>query len=78
VVVAWVVARRTSKVGRRKSSRKSGGNVRVRTVRVRSKRTWTAVERAYTQKYVTPASLAYVRGFRTPRRREATIEFLPR
>ena len=53
-------------------------NVRVRAVRVRSRRTWTAVERAYAQKYVTPASLAYVRGFRTPARREATIEFLPR
>jgi len=53
-------------------------NVRVRTVRVRSKRTWTAVERAYAQKYVTSASLAYVRGFRTPARRQATIEFLPR
>ena len=53
-------------------------NIRVRAVRVRQKRIWAAIERAYAQKYSTPASMKYVRGFRTPRRREATIEFIPR
>jgi hypothetical protein len=36
------------------------------------------VERAYAEKYFTPGSLKYVRGFRTPRRRETTMEFVPR
>lgn len=52
--------------------------VRIRAVRARGQRIRDAVERAYAAKYVTPASLKYVRGFRTPRRRETTIEFLPR
>jgi hypothetical protein len=52
--------------------------IRVRAVRARGKRIHDAVERAYAQKYSTPASLKYVRGFRTPRRRETTIEFIPR
>ena len=38
---------------------------------------WT-VERAYADKYDTRASLQYVRGFRTKRRRESTMEFRPR
>ena len=53
-------------------------NIRVRAVHIRTKRIWTSVERAYAQKYSTPASRKYVRGFRTPRRREATIDFIPR
>ena len=52
--------------------------VRVRAVRVRSERLRDAVEEAYAEKYNTPGSRKYVRGFRTPRRREATIEFVPR
>jgi hypothetical protein len=52
--------------------------VRVRAVPVRSERFRDAVEQAYAQKYPTPGSAKYVRGFRTKRRREATIEFLPR
>lgn len=52
--------------------------IRVRAVRVRSERTRDAVERAYAVKYPTPGSRKYVRGFRTARRREATIEFVPR
>lgn len=51
--------------------------VRVRAVGVRSERLRDAVERAYAEKYPTPGSLKYVRGFRTARRREATIEFVP-
>ena len=49
--------------------------VRVRAVPVRSERIRDAVERAYAEKYPTPGSVKYVRGFRAPRRREATMEF---
>ena len=52
--------------------------IRVRAVRVRSERVRDAVERAYAVKYPTPGSRKFVRGFRTARRREATIEFVPR
>ncbi len=52
--------------------------VRIRATRARGERIRDAVEEAYTAKYPTKASLKYVRGFRTPRRREATIEFVPR
>jgi hypothetical protein len=52
--------------------------IRVRAVRARGERIRDAVEDAYARKYATPASLKYVRGFRAPRRREATIEFVPR
>ena len=52
--------------------------VRVRAVRARGERLRDAVERAYAEKYPTPASRTYVRGFRTPRRRETTMEFVPR
>ena len=52
--------------------------VRVRAVPVRSERIRDAVEDAYAEKYPTPGSAKYVRGFRTKRRREATIEFVPR
>jgi len=55
-----------------------GRNIRVRAVRVRSERLRDAVERAYAVKYATPGSRKYVRGFRTSRRRAATIEFVPR
>jgi hypothetical protein len=51
--------------------------VRIRAVRIRSTRIRDAVERAYADKYRTPASLKYVRGFRTPRRRDTTLEFVP-
>lgn len=50
----------------------------VRAARVGSERVRDAVEHAYAAKYRTKASQKYVRGFRTPRRREATIEFVPR
>jgi hypothetical protein len=55
-----------------------GGEIPVRAVRVRSARIRDAVERAYAAKYPTPGSLKYVRGFRTKRRRDTTIEFAPR
>lgn len=37
-----------------------------------------AVDAAYAKKYHTPGFQHYVRGFRTARRRAATVEFLPR
>jgi hypothetical protein len=51
--------------------------VRIRAIRARGERIRDAVERAYGDKYPTPGSARYVRGFRTPRRRATTIEFLP-
>ena len=52
--------------------------VRIRAVPVKSERIRDAVEAAYAAKYPTPGSRAFVRGFRTKRRREATVEFVPR
>lgn len=52
--------------------------IRIRAVRARGDRIRDAVERAYATKYPTPGSVTYVRGFRTPRRRETTTEFQPR
>jgi hypothetical protein len=52
--------------------------IRIRTARARGERLRDAVERAYAEKYPTPGSMKFVRGFRTLRRRDTTIEFLPR
>jgi hypothetical protein len=52
--------------------------LQIRAIGVPSERTRDAVERAYAEKYPTPGSVKYVRGFKTPRRREATVEFVPR
>jgi hypothetical protein len=52
--------------------------VRIRAMPARGKRISDAVERAYAAKYSTPGSLRYVRGFRTARRRETTMELMPR
>ena len=52
--------------------------VRIRAGGVRSERLRDAVERAYAAKYPTPGSRKYVRGFRSKRRRDATMEFTPR
>ncbi len=52
--------------------------VRVRAIRVGSERVRDAVESAYAAKYSTPGSIKYVRGFRAPRRRDTTLEFVPR
>jgi hypothetical protein len=51
--------------------------IRVRAVRVRSETIRDAIERAYAEKYPTPGSRKYVRGFKTKRRRDATMEFVP-
>ena len=51
--------------------------LRVRARVVRSAPMLESIDRAYAAKYNTPAAMKWVRGFRTKRRREATIEFLP-
>jgi hypothetical protein len=51
--------------------------IRIRAVPVRAERIRDAIERAYAAKYATPGALKYVRGFRTARRRNSTLEFLP-
>jgi hypothetical protein len=51
--------------------------IRVRAVRVKSEAIRDAIERAYAEKYPTRGSRTYVRGFKTKRRRDATMEFLP-
>ena len=52
--------------------------VRVRALRATSEKIRDAVERAYGEKYTTKGSLRYVRGFKTKRRRDATMEFVRR
>lgn len=52
--------------------------VRIRAVRIGANRMCKAIERAYAEKYSTPASMKYVRGFKTARRRGTTMEFGPR
>jgi hypothetical protein len=50
----------------------------IRALPVRSERLRDASEQAYAEKYATPGSVKYVRGFKTPRRRATTLEFVPR
>ena len=49
----------------------------VRARRTRGEGLWDAVDRAYAEKYNTPASRKWVRGFALPRRRKTTTELLP-
>jgi hypothetical protein len=56
----------------------SGREILVRARTVRGKRLWDAVDAAYAEKYNTPASRKWVRGFATARRRKTTTELLPR
>ena len=53
-------------------------DLRVRAIPVKSERLRDKIEDAYAEKYDTKASQKYVRGFRTPRRRDTTTEFVPR
>lgn len=53
-------------------------NARITAAPVKSSRIRDAMEHAYAEKYPTPGSRHYVRGFRTQRRREASMEFVPR
>lgn len=52
--------------------------VRIRAVRTRSERLLRAVDRAYREKYTTPASRKYVSGLSRGRRRASTLELVPR
>ena len=52
--------------------------IRVRARPVRGERILDAIEQAYAEKYPTPASAMWVRGFRNQKRRAATLEFVPR
>ena len=51
--------------------------VRVRAVPRRGLKLWKAIEAAYAEKYPTPGSVQYVRGFKSARRRATTMEFVP-
>jgi hypothetical protein len=52
--------------------------LRVMAFRAHGERIRDKVEEAYARKYATKASKKWVRGFKTMRRRDATIEFVPR
>ena len=54
-----------------------GREIPVRSVFTRSERLKTAVDRAYREKYNTPGSLHYVRGFAHKKRRDTTTELMP-
>jgi hypothetical protein len=51
--------------------------IRVRARKSRGERLMDAIDLAYKNKYPTPASRKWVRGFATPRRRATTLELLP-
>ena len=51
--------------------------IRVRPVFTRSERLKKAVDRAYAEKYNTPGSLHFVKGFRVKKRRDTTTELVP-
>ncbi|HEY4659814.1 MAG TPA: DUF2255 family protein [Gemmatimonadaceae bacterium] len=55
----------------------SGREIRVRARRATGARLLDAIEAAYAEKYDTAASLKWVRGFKQPRRRATTTEFVP-
>jgi hypothetical protein len=52
--------------------------IRMRVRAARSERIRDAMERAYAVKYPTAGSRKFVRGFHTKRRRDTTLEFVPR
>jgi hypothetical protein len=54
-----------------------GREIRVRAKPVRGEALLDAIEAAYAEKYNTPASRKWVRGFARPRRRKTTVEFVP-
>ncbi len=55
----------------------NGRELLVRAVFTRSERLKDLVENAYREKYNTPASLKYVRGFKNKKRRDTTTELAP-
>ncbi len=55
----------------------NGSEIPVRAVLTRSERLRDEVDRAYREKYNTPGSLHFVRGFARKRRRDTTTELVP-
>ncbi len=55
----------------------NGREIKVRAVFTRSERLKKAVDRAYAEKYNTPGSLIFVKGFRVEKRRDTTTELVP-
>ncbi len=55
----------------------NGRKIPVRAVFTRSERLKSLVDRAYREKYNTPGSLHYVRGFKQKKRRDTTTELIP-
>lgn len=51
--------------------------IRVRPVFTRSERLKKAVDQAYAEKYNTPGSLHFVKGFKVTKRRDTTTELVP-
>lgn len=56
----------------------SGREIGVRARRVGGERLLDTIDAAYAEKYHTPASRKWVRGFATPKRRANTLELTPR
>jgi hypothetical protein len=54
-----------------------GRQIRVRAIFTRSERLKSAVDQAYREKYNTPGSLHFVRGFKNKKRRDTTTELAP-
>ena len=52
--------------------------IRVRAKPVRSESLLAAIDHAYREKYTSQANRKWVRGFRVPRRRNTTMELVPR
>jgi hypothetical protein len=55
----------------------NGRTIKVRAIFTRSERLKKAVDRAYREKYNTPGSLVFVKGFRVKKRRDTTTELVP-
>lgn len=55
----------------------NGKQMKVRPVFTRSERLKKLVDRAYAEKYNTPGSLQFVKGFRLKKRRDTTTELVP-
>ncbi|MGH9856437.1 MAG: hypothetical protein ACRD4B_01215, partial [Acidobacteriota bacterium] len=51
--------------------------IRVRAKKTSGERLLDAIDQAYGEKYHTPGSQKYVRGFALPRRRMTTLELIP-
>lgn len=55
----------------------NGKQIKVRPVFTRSERLKKLVDRAYAEKYNTPGSVVFVKGFRVKKRRDTTTELVP-